>query len=102
MVNVARPCDIDRMSVAYPNISESGTLALIDSRLDPESSATNHPRPENDFSVRRLDDGREFTIVKVFYEPAELAAALEAAGFAAPSITVTSRFFILGYATAGG
>ena len=33
MANVARPWVIDRRSVAYPNISESGTLALIDCEL---------------------------------------------------------------------
>ena len=46
MVNVARPCDMERRSVAYPNISDSGTLALIDcdvadrlERLDPAAAA---------------------------------------------------------------
>ena len=90
------------LSICRQWLKPGGTLAFIDSRLDPESSATNHPRPENDLSVRRLDDGREFTIVKVFYEPAELVTALKAAGFAAPSVTVTDRFFILGHATADG
>jgi hypothetical protein len=31
-------------------------------------------------AVRRLDDGSEFTIVKVFYSPAELTAALADVG----------------------
>jgi hypothetical protein len=30
---------------------------------------------------RRLADGREFTIVKRFYEPAELVAALDGVGW---------------------
>ena len=51
-------------------------------------------------SVRRLDDGREFTIVKVYYEPAELEDALRRAGFEAPSVVTTGRFFLLGSATA--
>ena len=50
--------------------------------------------------VRRLDDGREFTIVMVYYTPDELVAALEAAGFAAPEVTTSGRFFVLGTATA--
>src|SRR5438477_182223 len=28
MWKLARPCDIERISVAYPNISDSGTIAL--------------------------------------------------------------------------
>jgi hypothetical protein len=53
-----------------------------------------------DRSIRRLDDGREFEIVKVYYAPDELEAALRAAGFAAAEVTTTGRFFLLGRATA--
>jgi hypothetical protein len=51
--------------------------------------------------VRRLDDGREFTIVKVYYEPRELEAALRGAGFRDASVTTTGRFFLTGFARAG-
>jgi hypothetical protein len=78
-----------------------GTFAFIDSLADPQSSAANHPTPADDVSLRRLDDGREFTIVKVYYEPAELEAALAAAGFVDASVTRTGRFFLTGSATAG-
>ena len=77
-----------------------GRYAFIDSRLDPQSSANDHPTPADDLSVRRLDDGREFTIVKVYYEPAELEAALHESGFESVEITTTGRFFLLGAATA--
>jgi SAM-dependent methyltransferase len=77
-----------------------GTFAFIDSLLDPQSSAADHPPPADDVSVRRLDDGREFTIVKVYYEPVELEDALRRAGFEAPSVVTTGRFFLLGSATA--
>ena len=78
-----------------------GTFAFIDSRYDPQSSARDHHHdPSGDTALRRLDDGREFTIPKVFYEPAELEAALREAGFAAATLTTTSRFFLLGRATA--
>lgn len=82
-------------------LKPGGSFAFIDSRFDPQSSAADHPTPENDASVRRLDDGREFTIVKVYYEPDELERALTRAGFEAPSVTTTGRFFITGSATAG-
>jgi SAM-dependent methyltransferase len=76
-----------------------GRFVCIDSLPDPQSSAADHPTPADDLSVRRLDDGREFTIVKVYYSPDELVAALEAAGFASPEVTTTGRFFLLGTAT---
>jgi demethylmenaquinone methyltransferase/2-methoxy-6-polyprenyl-1,4-benzoquinol methylase len=81
-------------------LKPGGTFAFIDSRFDPQSSAANHPTPTNDVSVRRLDDGREFTVVKVYYEPAELEEALQRTGFRAASVTTTGRFFLTGFARA--
>jgi SAM-dependent methyltransferase len=78
-----------------------GTFAFIDSLPDPQSSAADHPAPAGDASVRRLADGREFTIVKVYYAPDELERALHAAGFAEATVTTTGRFFLTGVATAG-
>jgi SAM-dependent methyltransferase len=80
-------------------LKPAGRFAFIDSLPDPQASAADHPTPADDVSVRRLDDGREFTIVKVFYSPSELEAALLAAGFAAVDVTTTGRFFVTGSAT---
>jgi SAM-dependent methyltransferase len=77
-----------------------GLFAFIDSRFDPASGAADHPIPIDDWSIRHLDDGRSFTIVKVYYEPAELVAALERAGFTAASVTSTGRFVLTGVARA--
>jgi demethylmenaquinone methyltransferase/2-methoxy-6-polyprenyl-1,4-benzoquinol methylase len=77
-----------------------GRFAFIDSLPDPQSSAADHPTPSDDVSLRRLADGREFTIVKVYYRPDELAAALRDAGFATADVTTSGRFFVLGTATA--
>lgn len=82
-------------------LKPGGTFAFIDSRFDPQSSAVDHPTPTDDRSVRRLDDGREFTIVKVYYEPRELAVALRQAGFEGETVTTTGRFFLTGWARAG-
>jgi ubiquinone/menaquinone biosynthesis C-methylase UbiE len=79
-------------------LKPGGMFAFIDSRPDPGSSARDHPAPADDLSLRRLNDGREFTIVKVYYEPAELEAALRAAGFSSATVTTTARFFLLGEA----
>jgi methyltransferase family protein len=81
-------------------LKAGGTFAFIDSQLDPQSSAVDHPAPADDRSVRRLDDGREFTVVKVYYEPAELEAALAGAGFERARVTSTGRFFLTGVASA--
>jgi SAM-dependent methyltransferase len=83
-------------------LKPGGTFAFIDSLSDAESSAVDHPAPADDLSVRRLDDGREFTVVKVYYEPAELEAALERAAFEKPIVTRTGRFFLTGTARADG
>ena len=81
-------------------LKPGGTFAFIDSLADPQSSAADHPTPADNVSVRRLDDGREFTIVKVYYAPAELEAALARAGFADARVTTTGRFFLSGVALA--
>jgi demethylmenaquinone methyltransferase/2-methoxy-6-polyprenyl-1,4-benzoquinol methylase len=88
------------LGVARRWLKPGGTFAFIDSRLDPQSSAADHLTPAGDESVRLLDDGREFTIVKVYYEPADLESALEQAGFDAPQVTTTGRFFLTGTARA--
>ena len=81
-------------------LKPGGTFAFIDSLLDPQSSAADHPTPADDRSVRRLDDGREFTIVKVYYTPEELDAAMRRAGFEGETVTTTGRFFLTGWARA--
>jgi SAM-dependent methyltransferase len=88
------------LAVVRSWLKPGGTFAFIDSMADPQSSASDHPAPGDDLSVRRLDDGREFTVVKVYYEPGELEAALARAGFATATVTTTGRFFLTGVAIA--
>ena len=82
-------------------LKPGGTLAFIDSRRDPESGASNHPTPADDMSVRKVGD-REFSIPKVYYEPAELERSLAAVGFLNARVETTPRFFLVGSAIAGG
>jgi SAM-dependent methyltransferase len=88
------------LALARRWLKPGGTFAFIDSLPDAASGATDHPTNVGDTSVRRLDDGREFTIVKVYREPSELEEALLAAGFGDARVTTTGRFFVLGRATA--
>jgi SAM-dependent methyltransferase len=88
------------LAVVRSWLKPGGAFAFIDSLADPQSSASDHPAPGDDLSVRLLDDGRRFTVVKVYYEPGELEAALTRAGFGDARVTTTGRFFLTGVATA--
>jgi demethylmenaquinone methyltransferase/2-methoxy-6-polyprenyl-1,4-benzoquinol methylase len=90
----------DFLALAHRWLKPGGRLAFIDSRPDEVSGAADHPLPAEDLAVRRLGDGREFRIVKVFYEPLQLTAALRATGFDDVDVSSTGRFFLLGDATA--
>jgi SAM-dependent methyltransferase len=89
------------LALARGWLKPGGTFAFIDSLADPQSSAVDHPTATGDASVRRLADGREFTIVKVYYAPDELEEALVRAGFEDPRVTTTGRFFLTGVASTG-
>jgi SAM-dependent methyltransferase len=88
------------LALARAWLRPGGTFAFIDSLPDAQSGAADLPAPHDDESVRRLADGREFRIVKVYYEPEELGAALLRAGFASAQVATTGRFFMLGQAMA--
>ena len=73
-----------------------GRFFLIDSRRELTSTAIDHRLPEVREATtltRRLNDGREFEIVKVFYEPSALAARLAALGWAA-DVRETPTYFL--------
>jgi SAM-dependent methyltransferase len=72
-----------------------GTIAIIDSLADPQSGADDHPPVVGDRAMRRVADGREFTIVKVHRDPVELGAVLRAAGFSEVRVEASGRFFVL-------
>jgi SAM-dependent methyltransferase len=74
-----------------------GRVLFIDSARTERSTAADHRLPEADESTmtRRLDDGREFQIVKRFYDPRALQAELASQGWAF-EIATTGEFFIYG------
>jgi demethylmenaquinone methyltransferase/2-methoxy-6-polyprenyl-1,4-benzoquinol methylase len=83
------------LALARRWLKPDGRFAAIDSLADTASGAVDNPEPVDDLAVRRLADGREFTIVKVLYAPDELAVALGHAGFEDVDVTTTGRFFLL-------
>jgi ubiquinone/menaquinone biosynthesis C-methylase UbiE len=89
------------LALARRWLKPGGELLFIDSRPDPQSGAVDQGPPDGaDVARRRLSDGREFRVVKVFHEPHDLEAALRRAGFRDPLVETTSRFFLLGRAIA--
>lgn len=80
-------------------LKPGGRVLVIDSARTERSTAADHVLPEGgeDTMTRRLDDGREFQIVKRFYEPAELERRLGELGWQA-SVWATPEFFICGTA----
>lgn len=81
-------------------VRPGGHLFMVDSRRDPTSTASNHVLPQDGdiHHTRKLNDGREFTIVKIFYDPGDLAGHLERAGFQA-NVHTTPHYFIYASAT---
>ena len=64
-------------------LKPDGRVFFIDSRYTPESTATDHELrgPQATSVERSLADGRRYEIVKVFYDPDELARRLDALGW---------------------
>lgn len=83
-------------------LRSGGAAYLVDSAFDPSSTAKDHVLPGPDASVvtRRLNDGREFRIVKRFWEPRALVSRLGELGWTA-TIVQTPSYFIHGFAQPG-
>jgi len=80
-------------------VAPGGVAYVIDSAHEPSSTARDHPVPSPDAGVvlRKLDDGRSFSIVKVFREPDALAARIAPLGWHG-AFTRTPRYFVHGVA----
>jgi demethylmenaquinone methyltransferase/2-methoxy-6-polyprenyl-1,4-benzoquinol methylase len=76
-------------------LKPSGIFAFID-----EAGQPGYTPIVDEHQARELKDGRQFEIVKIYYEPDELEAALRDAGFAQVEVKTTSRYFLLGRASA--
>ena len=75
----------------------AGRVFFVDALYDDTSTARDH-RLEGAHATtltRRLNDGREYRIVKVFHKPDELARRLGALGWNT-SVTPTGRYFYVG------
>jgi SAM-dependent methyltransferase len=70
---------------------------FVDTRPVPSSGRAGQPPPRGDGEIqrRRLDDGREFDVVKNYWDPAELREHCEAAGLDV-DVRETATYFLYG------
>jgi demethylmenaquinone methyltransferase/2-methoxy-6-polyprenyl-1,4-benzoquinol methylase len=79
----------------YRSVRSHGQVFLIDSRFSETSSAKNHFFRDEKviYQKRKLNDGRKFQIIKIYYQPEELIEKLERVGFKV-EILITDNYFI--------
>ncbi|UCH49657.1 MAG: class I SAM-dependent methyltransferase [Betaproteobacteria bacterium] len=78
-------------------LSPQGRVLFIDSFRESTSTATvRELRDRGSTMIRRLNDGREFKVCKIFYDPGKLANELQAIGWCI-DVFQTKRYFIYGY-----
>ncbi len=97
--HIERARTADFLAVVRRWLRPGGRIAILDSLPDPASGAADHQPPTDDRATRQLDDGRAFTVIKVYRTPDELAAAFRSAGFEDVQVTSTGRFFVLASAS---
>jgi ubiquinone/menaquinone biosynthesis C-methylase UbiE len=81
------------------SVRDGGQLFIIDSRFEQTGAAKDNPlfEDEQTYRTRVLNDGNQYTIVKVYYEIEQLRQLLATAGFDA-DVQFTNQYFI--YASA--
>lgn len=78
-----------------------GRVFFVDNARNPAVAAADHALPASGSFVmeRRLNDGRHFRVVKVFYEPEALRVQLESLGWRG-RVRSSGQFFVYGSLTA--
>ncbi|MBN1219921.1 MAG: class I SAM-dependent methyltransferase [Anaerolineae bacterium] len=92
-------------------LKPGGKIFFIDSLLEPSSTAKDHtedlirhtqasgpPKSEQVMIRRRLNNGREYDIIKVFYDPHELVERFGAHNLPV-TVKKTENFFLYGWGT---
>jgi 2-polyprenyl-3-methyl-5-hydroxy-6-metoxy-1,4-benzoquinol methylase len=77
-------------------LKDGGRVFFVDSLLEQSSTACDHQAlNRSGFATRRLNNGREFRIVKMFYEPADLERRLTGLGWSG-WVRSSGTFFLYG------
>jgi 2-polyprenyl-3-methyl-5-hydroxy-6-metoxy-1,4-benzoquinol methylase len=89
--------------LAADSLRPGGRVFFVDSKYEPTSTARDHTlgSPGAGEVLRRLKDGREYRIVKVFYQAEALRARLIQLGWKM-QIDETPNYFLFGYGTPTG
>ena len=87
----------DFWSLVGSCLSPGGRVFFVDSRHEESSTAVDHRLPEPKATIlrRRLNDGREFQIYKIFYDTEDLTDRLSELGWRF-TIQQTGRYFLYG------
>jgi ubiquinone/menaquinone biosynthesis C-methylase UbiE len=94
----------DRLSEFWEKVERTlaptGRVFVVDNLRVPGGPSLDHSHEDaaTGTMVRQLEDGRSFRIVKVFYDPAELARLLEPAGWSC-DFRSAGRYLLYGTAT---
>ncbi len=77
-----------------------GKVFFVDSHREMSDTSVEHELPREHVQVerRRLNDGREFNIVKNYYEPLSLTARFASSGFDI-AVRESETYFLYGYGT---
>jgi demethylmenaquinone methyltransferase/2-methoxy-6-polyprenyl-1,4-benzoquinol methylase len=89
-------------SLVQAALAPGGRVFFVDSLYSPQGTAIDQ-RLEGEQAttlMRRLNDGREFRIVKVYYQPAELQERLRFVGWEV-RVSATPTFFLYGEGSYG-
>jgi demethylmenaquinone methyltransferase/2-methoxy-6-polyprenyl-1,4-benzoquinol methylase len=76
-------------------LKPGGQVFFVDSAFEETSTAKDHLIDNSGVARRKLNDGREFEIVKVFYEPQQLERRLARLGWSG-WVRPTGKFFLYG------
>ena len=83
-------------SMVRRSLRPDGQVLFVDSLLEQTSTATDHKAVDaSGIAHRKLNDGREFQIVKVFHDPATLQSRLAQLGWNG-RVQSSGKFFLFG------
>lgn len=87
----------DFWAMVSKSLTPGGRVFFIDSLYEPTTTARNQPlaKPGVVTMTRRLNDGREYQIIKVFYKPQTLENQLTELGWRV-AVRATPRYFLYG------
>ena len=77
------------------SLKPEGKLFFVDSLQSPTSTALNHEPPAGDVQTRKLNDGRELRVVKIFHKNSDIERDATSAGLRV-AVRKTAEYFIFG------